>query len=568
MDDQSRKRVLINGSDDFIDYHTQERTDPVVGAFFDMHAYYRGDEQMDTIGGSDTSENTPPLTSASSDMAGQDLDDEDIVMPDAPPEPHRDQVLLGMAPAPNYSPRYPTIFHDPEDLTPLPESSSFPMLRPPSPGCPILLPQSPKPQTPGHHLPLSPSRPLETPRQPARKVNAEHTNRVRQIGACMACKINRVGCSHEGDICKGCKKKCEKMPKSAAMYIHKLCGRQTPKNIAGTGLNRWPCPSMAPMPSHSQFDPGKCMDVTVSFEVTGHRLQLPANKFDIGNGQQRWGIEPGLPVDDMIYNWALQQLLSEDPSRDFQSAMNKLLAVCVQERILGPAVHLSSSGFSDGSSNLVKPLRSCLDKLLRIVCMRGLMRWEFVVRSTYTGSRGDTLDFQAVKGFLRHHAVGIISQCEKDALQEIDKLVAPSDIREKEQHLLWSSVNVATWVSLWHLILLYREILIELESPSHAQARTRPGGEDQRAKFKETTEELYDVVVVLYSNLFKTKKTLQDIKNARDGLFAGNVALQGAFDMAWRAHSVFYGSFETKIPGDELVKAFIISKEEAVLKRK
>ena len=61
----------------------------------------------------------------------------------------------------------------------------------------------------------------------------------------------------------------------------------------------------------------------------------------------------------------------------------------------------------------------------------------------------------------------------------------------------------------------------------------------RRNQFRETTGELYNKVVVLYSGLFRTSKALENLQDAGTRVFGGNQNVCRAFEGAWKSHTGF-----------------------------
>jgi len=247
-----------------------------------------------------------------------------------------------------------------------------------------------------------------------------------------------------------------------------------------------------------------------------------------------------------ISDWARKQLTA-GANRSFDSLLQQLLAVLVE----GGALDYANAGV------LATSQRDWMEKLLTMRCMWNV--WicrKFHVRD----ARGQPLldSTQPIHEYLRGYAGQMISQLEKDVLKEIDKkLQGGIKHGEHPTPLLVSAYHLGVWVSLWQLALMYRH-------SSGAPLSIR------KEQFRETTEELYSKVVVLYSVIFRTNKALHCLigpESGVSGLFGGKPVVN-AFDKAWRAREEFYNSFKQQYSGDELIQKLVIAKEAKVLGRK
>jgi hypothetical protein len=203
---------------------------------------------------------------------------------------------------------------------------------------------------------------------------------------------------------------------------------------------------------------------------------------------------------DAIAQWSRKQLESS-ASQSFDSLVQQLLLA------LDHANSLVSGRFSVNSQE------HWLSKLLKMRCMWNVWSCKkFYARD----ARGQLLQDSAlaVQDYLHRYAGGTISQLEKDVLRELDKL----------QTGIKGDNHVDAWVALWQLLFMYR------------QSASLGFHKDQ---FQETTEELFNKVVVLYSALFRTTKTLNSLKDAGSKVFAGNPVVKEAFERAWRVHTEF-----------------------------
>jgi hypothetical protein len=217
-----------------------------------------------------------------------------------------------------------------------------------------------------------------------------------------------------------------------------------------------------------------------------------------------------------VPRWAKSQL-EASANQSLDSLLQRLLAVYVQE---GALDHVNNLESRTGNAFLVSQ-KEWLNKLLMMRCMWNVWSCEtFCVLD----SKGQPLpgSTKAVKDYLRQYAGLEISRLEKDVLRELDKLVQTGI--KSNQPLLTSAYHVGAWIAMWQLILMYRQ-----PTPSSFQ----------KAQFRETSEELFNKVVVLYSALFRTKRALDHLIGAGSRVFDGKPIVAEAFEKAWASHTEF-----------------------------
>ncbi|KAK0657619.1 hypothetical protein B0T16DRAFT_453058 [Cercophora newfieldiana] len=471
-------------------------------------------------------ETTPSaVTTDSSVGTGPDFD-EDIEMPDAAPvspAPHNNKENLWPKVSNTDLPRYP-IIHDQDDLTPHAEATLTPVALP--------LRHARRPSR-------SSASPIADPRKKTRRVpEPQKTSKVRENGACTLCKGSRISCSVDG-VCDGCKRLCAGCH---GVVAEKVCIRRALQDSVVSMMNRWCQDSMILLPS-SGFQPSSgSMAVFIYFseDPQSPRLQMQAVKCPKGlviisdNGPSHH---------EAISRWTREHL-GASANRSFDSLLQQLLAVFVE----GGALDLEPSS----SSVFVGFQREWMKKLLRMRCMWNAWSCrKFYVRDINGQLVQDST--QPIHEYLHRYAGQKISELEKDILKEIDKL--QNGIKVGDSAPLLSAYHVGVWISLWQLALMYRH-----SSGASLGFRTE--------QFRETTEDLYNKVVVLFSVIFRTTKALNYLMDARSKAFSGKPVVGKAFENAWRARNDFYNSFRKQYPGDEFVSELVIGKEAKVLSRK
>ncbi|KAK0731622.1 hypothetical protein B0H67DRAFT_639991 [Lasiosphaeris hirsuta] len=412
--------------------------------------------------------------------------------------------------------------------------------------------------------------------------DSDKTSEVRKNGACLHCRIRRVACTADG-VCSKCKEECGKLQgplattSAAEAHAQKMCLRRSPSEIIGGSAIRW-CWDSYPTTGRDQFtgEHGSIF-VFLSEVAIGPPLELKVCRFTSG-GHEAWGIEPeASPSEDDILLWAKSQMGAER-NESFESCIENLLLAFVQNDGLQKALNLEARKPDDASAKFAKDQQTWMKKLLDMRSMWKVWRCkQFYIRVASHGMVATSSPvLQPIQDHLRRRAEHAISSLEKSVLEGIDRFLAPFGIKGEHRYLQ-SALNISIWVSMWQLILIYRQSLSQMliDQPGYPAPVFIDGASEnlKRNQFRTATTQLFHSVVVVYSELFRTRKILDSLKDPRPGGLRNDAALQGAFKLAWEAHKDFYhgfqqASFQQMSTGDELIKAHIVAKEEKILARK
>ncbi|KAK3943659.1 hypothetical protein QBC46DRAFT_376724 [Diplogelasinospora grovesii] len=441
-------------------------------------------------------------------------------------------------------------------------------------------PLSPGPYNPHHarHAPKPPApRRRASPPPGPRTRNLrkpEETNEVRKRHACYHCRIRRVKCDAE-DICGKCQNECKKV---GCHLPQKSCIRRTLSETLGPVVRRWSWKEFA-MPIREQFRAERS-SVWIDFSEDAYSspLHLTVGAFT----PQGWpagdllplGIVPNEgPSDQSIYNWVSGQIATENlgtfESRTFESLIEGLLCDYVDNDCLQRAVNLERHGLDNKQRVFVQTQKVLMRNLRNMSCMWKLWSSDQLFHRLDDVDGAATRPFheglQSVHAWLRLSAEQAMSTLERDILRDMDSYLSPIEIRHQDKPILASSVHVAMWISMWQIILIYRQSL----SHAYAGPLWMRDKQDKQDKFWETTEHLFNGVVVIYSALFRTRNVLENLRDASLEAFGNDKRLQLAFQQAWAAHSEFYLDVGDRYSStDSLFKSHIIAKEESIFGRK
>ena len=172
----------------------------------------------------------------------------------------------------------------------------------------------------------------------------------------------------------------------------------------------------------------------------------PTQKDHRGQGIQRLGILPEEgPSEDMFYQWAKEQILSEN-STDFEAQMDKFFLQFV-----------SQTGKSHGQH-----MEKLLADLLKMRCMWKIWSCKQLFVRPQPGSRqvsSFNLPLAPVQDFLRLFAAQKISELEWSIVSDIDTHLLNKKDSARGVQPLRSRLDITKWLLLWQLILMYRQSL-------------------------------------------------------------------------------------------------------------
>ncbi|KAK3954919.1 hypothetical protein QBC32DRAFT_335002 [Pseudoneurospora amorphoporcata] len=385
----------------------------------------------------------------------------------------------------------------------------------------------------------------------------EKTKRVRDKGACSACRIQKVDCDSD-DECKGCKKFCTKNHLSFVPCIRKRLSE-----ILGSASERWASKNMGgwyeslrkrpirPGSSDHVVEIRRSPNLNRAYlEVTCREVWFQGSAL-VDCHPVYFTVPDRSPDDDTICAWSEQDISLENLTT---------FGGRIEQCLLSYMGFFHDTFVSNGRLSAPAPkeavqLYKLMENVRNMTCM--VKVWAYEVRNMFfTGGRPFSEQLLPVQLHFHLRAGKAISSAERELLKGLDAFLEPPSR---------PAFTVALWLSMWQVILIYQEVLGQLSS---ADVMTES---DERRNFRRLTEDLFEGVVVMYSNRFRTSAVVKTLLDAMDDVevFGNEVVALNALTNAWDSRNQFYNELEGKpFPNrqEELLRAYVIAREEKVFK--
>ncbi|KAJ4297241.1 hypothetical protein N0V88_004159 [Collariella sp. IMI 366227] len=481
---------------------------------FDWEGYERGDDAVtDVTAQSDAPSERPPAAQPLIQIPGG---------PAAVAPSHEDEDDVPMLDAPSEKPPHPVGRPAPRDLNIHVDSS---------PPLPIPYPSADMPS------PLS--------RKKTRIVkDPEETSEVRILGACYRCRMSRA-----------------------------KCGRNMRLPEIITLIWRWDWNDQeSSIPNGFQFVDNHSSPLFISFSpnINSPVLKVAACPFNLPNQrvQGLQGLVPGgiklgaTPSNGDILDWSEKQILCGE-NTGFEAEMDSLLSKFVRRHEAAPLL-------------VDKPHEEFLSKLLEMRCMWKVWSCNRLFFRKQPGSPAFEFDSRvaSIQESLRAVAARRISQLEQEVLSHVETHVvkARKDEKGAEKRVasdpkMQCTRDIVKWLSLWQIILMYRQSLRwVLEQQQQADAppvhlSVMPNN-PKKYTFRETTNQLLEILIVIYSGSFLKKTAVCNVRDAGSQAFEEDWDLCATYQRAWQQLPEFYEQTLRQIsPADELFVENIVKKE-------
>ncbi|KAK1776845.1 hypothetical protein QBC45DRAFT_418464, partial [Copromyces sp. CBS 386.78] len=386
----------------------------------------------------------------------------------------------------------------------------------------------------------------------------EKTKRVRDKGACSACRIQKVDCDSD-DECKRCKKFCTKNHLSFVP-----CIRKPLSEILGSASERWASKNMGGWYESLRQRPTRpgsdhVVEIRRSpnfnrahLEVTCREVSFQSSA-PVDRHPVYFTVPDRSPDDDTICAWSEQDISLENLTT-FGGRIEQCLLSYMG---LFHDTYVSNGRLSASAKKEAMQLYKLMENVRKMTCMVKI--WAYEVRNMFfTGGRPFSEQLLPVQLHFHLRAGKAISSAERELLKGLDAFLEPPSR---------PAFTVALWLSMWQVILIYHEVLGQLSS---ADVMTES---DERRDFIRLTKALFEGVVVMYSNRFRTSAVVSKLLDAMDGVevFGNGVVALDALTNAWDSRNQFYNVLEGKpSPNrqEELLRAYVIAREEKVFKRR
>ncbi len=219
-----------------------------------------------------------------------------------------------------------------------------------------------------------------------------------------------------------------------------------------------------PMPTHFSGSP---TDVLLSFSgVQGlcPTLRIRVDRYNAphqnGGIISLNGISPDQEdrLENQMLEWASTQTRFEGRT-DFKSYVEQTLSDFASKDILQRIAAAETP--SDAVQVAIVKQQEVMDNIIKMSAMWKIWsaRELFVRRPGLEEYMAFPIrtELESVQAHLRLCAGTILSRLEGEVLRGINRYLAPQQTRKTETPRLWAAMNVAMWLSLMQLILLYRE---------------------------------------------------------------------------------------------------------------
>lgn len=342
-------------------------------------------------------------------------------------------------------------------------------------------------------------------KRPRQLVDPVQTADVRKSGACVPCRVTKTRCQDSG-VCPTCRK-------AFPDHSHLVCTRMTPAMA-------WPVMAKVPdfwssfaaeehyLCSGPRFFTGSPRDISILFSSDKYSPSLHAtvqayratnNREETGSPRTAAFPREKVPSHSRLERWVEKQMELES-GPEFSLVLQNFLRVYSKEGLrklpkqdLVRTVHKMNCFFRIWKM----PSFMCIDPSKKLVPLP-----------------------ISVQAQLRSIARKALDLLEHDVLKMLDDCLSQQGSPKAEE-------RVAIWVSLWQLMLMYRELLIAYKT--HLGHMTQdPSSPDefissQTQQYRRLIDNFYPLLAVFYHYQFRTKKSIELSFDWLDNISSSNV---------------------------------------------
>ncbi|KAK1527750.1 uncharacterized protein CCOS01_08012 [Colletotrichum costaricense] len=388
-----------------------------------------------------------------------------------------------------------------------------------------------------------PARPIKrSPNSRHRVVkNVDKVNKVRDAGACIRCRVQKVTCSAINP-CETCKKLGQQTTEFSCIRgdLTSVAKELSPRRFAGLKLDHIVNNTLRT--ASPQFL-GPIFEGRILLEPDSSRPGLEVTLRNYTCAASNHGgctftrnPENRALTQDGLVDWASQYVSSED-HRTFEGRLEHFI------KQYGKPSHCNPY------STAKRPKTELLQKVHTLHAMCKIYRSPtlFFIRSGEIRLSELSLPAQAE---IRGIAKSVIESSERDILADLDRYLKPTKSKIDNHE------RPAVWAALWQLMFIYRDLLRNVK-PWHGNA-----------------EPLLNAVAVFYASLFRTSAALKllSLDSVKGHWPAGEtqqVGLTKAFDSILELRDTFHQRIAAGVDAiDQRLKVLVVDPEMKVLKRR
>ncbi|KID90035.1 hypothetical protein MGU_02740 [Metarhizium guizhouense ARSEF 977] len=342
-------------------------------------------------------------------------------------------------------------------------------------------------------------------KRPRQLVDPVQTADVRKSGACVPCRVTKTRC-HDSGVCPTCRKA---FPK----HSHLVCTRMTPAMA-------WPVMAKVPdfwssyaaeeqyLCSGPRFYTGSARDISIFFskDTTSSSLHAtvqayrPTNNHDeVGSPRTVAFPREKVPSHPKLQRWVEDQIKREHGPQFSQALQNFLLAYS-----------------KEGLKKL--PKYDLVRKVHKMNCFFRIWKMpSFWCRDPSKNIANLPVSVQAQLRSIARKALDLL---EHDVLKLLDDCLSQQGSPKAEE-------RVAIWVSMWQLMLMYRELLAgyKIHLGHMMQDPSSPDEfiSSQTHQYQRLVDNFYPLLTIFYHYQFRTKKSIELSFEWLDGISSSYV---------------------------------------------
>ncbi|KAG6038371.1 hypothetical protein E4U41_004237 [Claviceps citrina] len=430
----------------------------------------------------------------------------------------------------------------------------------------------------------------ESDKRPRQLVDPMQTADVRKSGACVPCRVTKTRC-HDSGVCPTCRK-------AFPNHSHLVCTRMTPAMA-------WPVMTGVPdfwsnfaaeedyLCCGPRFFTGSPRDISILFSGDKYSPSLHATvqAYRSTNSQEETGSlrtaafpREKVPSHSKLETWVEKQM-ERETGPEFSLLLQNFLRVYSKEGLkklpkvcdvfpwtgLFAVVVLSSSltvvfGESELEEELTRKLQQDLVRTVhKMNCFFRI--WKMPSFMCIDPSKKLVPLPVSVQAQLRRIAREALYRLEHDVLKMLDDCLSQQGSPKAEE-------RVAIWVSMWQLMLMYRQLLIAYKTHLGHMMQDPSSPDEfitsQTQQCRRLIENFYPLLAVFYHYQFRTKKSIELSFDWLENMSSSNVPPEDKSQIrhfgqqllvSRRALYSYVGSSAEKEDVDKMLWTFVVEHE-------